>query len=117
LLDAWHADPQDRFDFTFGKTRLEVKTSANRQRCHDFSFEQCTPSVDTNAILASMFVETAGGGLSLEALVARLQARFSSRPELIVKLHAVVADALGSALAQGLSQRFDEQLAVSTLAF
>jgi hypothetical protein len=117
LLDGWHADPLDRFDFTFENSCLEVKTSASRQRCHDFSFEQCTPPVQTSAILASMFVETAGGGLSLEALVARLQARFSARPEFIVKLHAVVADALGSGLPQGLSHRFDEQLALSSLAF
>jgi hypothetical protein len=117
LLDGWHVDPLDRFDFTFGRMRLEVKTSANRQRCHDFTFEQCAPSAETNAVLASLFVETAGGGLSLGALMSRLQARISSRPELIVKLHTVVADALGSALTQGLTQRFDEQLAISTLAF
>jgi hypothetical protein len=117
LLDAWHADPGDRFDFTFTSSRLEVKTNASRQRSHEFSFEQCAPPPGTTATLASLFVETAGGGLSLRTLVERIEARFGSRPNLIVKLHSVLADALGAALLEGLEQRFDEQLAQSSLAF
>jgi hypothetical protein len=117
LLDAWHADPLDRFDFTFASSRLEVKTNANRQRRHEFSLEQCTPPVDISAIVASLFVETAGGGLSLKVLVERIEARLSSKPGLIVKLHSVLADTLGTGLLEGLNQRFDEQLALSSLTF
>jgi hypothetical protein len=118
LLDAWHTDPLDRFDFTFANSRLEVKTNANRQRRHEFSLEQCNPPLDISATVASLFVETAGGGgLSLNALVQRIEARLSSRPELIVKLHSVLADTLGTGLLEGLNQRFDEQLVLSSLVF
>ena len=117
LLDAWHADPLDRFDFTFASSRLEVKTNANRQRRHEFSLEQCTPPADISATVASLFIETAGGGLSLNALVERIEARLGSKPELILKLHSVLADTLGTGLQEGLGQRFDEQLALSSLAF
>lgn len=116
FLDAWHTDPGDRFDFTFASSRLEVKTSANRQRCHEFSLEQCAPPADSTVTLASLFVETVGGG-SLKALVERIEAGLSSRPKLIVKLHSVLADTLGAALLEALGQRFDEQLAMSSLAF
>jgi hypothetical protein len=117
LLNAWHTDPLDRFDFIFPNSRLEVKTNANRQRRHEFSFEQCNPPVDASATVVSLFVETAGGGLSLNVLVERIEARLGSRPELILKLHSVLADTLGTGLLEGLSQRFDEQLALSSLAF
>ena len=117
LLDAWHVDPLDRFDFTFATSRLEVKTNANRQRRHEFSHEQCTPPGDISATVASLFVETAGGGLSLSALVERIEACLGSKPELILKLHSVLADTLGTGLVVGLGQRFDEELALSSLAF
>jgi hypothetical protein len=113
LIDAWHTDPLDRFDFTFGNARLEIKTSATRQRCHDFTFEQCTPPLETSAMVVSMFVETAGGGLSLGALITRIE----NKPDLIIKLHSVVADTLGMTLLQALDLRFDEQLANATIAF
>jgi hypothetical protein len=117
LLDAWHADPLDRFDFAFESSRLEVKTNAYRQRSHEFSLEQCTPPPGTAATVASLFVETAGGGVSLGGLLARIEACLTSRPQLILKLHSVLADSLGTALLAGLSHRFDEQLAMSSLAF
>ena len=117
LLDAWHADPLDRFDFSFGNARLEVKTNSARRRSHDFSFEQCTPPAETTAILASLFVETSGGGLSLEGLISRVEAHLTCYPRSIVKLHTVIADTLGTALPSALSQRFDEQLAFGSVAF
>jgi Putative PD-(D/E)XK family member, (DUF4420) len=117
MLNAWHADPFDRFDFVFGNARLEVKTNAGRRRSHEFSFEQCTPPPQTTATLASVFVETSGGGLSLQALIFRVEARLARHPSSVVKLHAVVADALGVTLPSALAQRFDEQLAVGSIAF
>jgi hypothetical protein len=117
MLSAWHADPFDRFDFVFGSSRLEVKTNADRRRSHDLSFEQCNPPPATTATLASLFVETSGGGLSLESLIFRVEARLTRHPSSILKLHAVVSDALGVALPSALGQRFDEQLAFSSVAF
>lgn len=117
MLGAWHVDPFDCFDFIFESGRLEVKTSARRRRTHDFSFEQCNPPPGTPALLASLFVENAGGGLSLEGLIFRIEARLSRYPSAIMKLHAVVSDALGLALPSALKQRFDEQLAFSSIAF
>lgn len=117
LLDAWHSDPLDRFDFGFQHARLEVKTNSARRRAHEFSFEQCNPPPGTTATLASIFVETSGGGLSLEALILRVEARLSDRPMLVLKLHTVVAETLGQGLVSALAQRFDEELAFTSIAF
>jgi hypothetical protein len=117
FLNAWHKDPLDRFDFAFEDSRLEIKTSSNRRRSHEFSLEQCSPPPATTATLASLFVETSGGGLSLETLIFRIEARLARHPSSIVKLHAVIADTLGVTLLPGLAQRFDEQLAFGSIAF
>lgn len=117
LLEGWHVDPLERFDFVVGGLRLEVKTSRSRQRRHQFSLEQCMPPHNTIGVLASAFIESAGGGLSLEALAARTEARLAGRPELVIKLHAVLAETLGLGLLQGLAQRFDEHLARARIAF
>ena len=117
LLDAWHADPLERFDFAFEDLRLEVKTSSNRRRSHEFSLEQRNPLPATTATLASLFVETSGGGLSLETLIFRVEARLARYSRSIVKLHSVIADTLGATLLPALAQRFDEQLAFDSIAF
>jgi hypothetical protein len=117
LLEVWHNDPFDRFDFAFATARLEIKTSASRRRNHEFSFEQCHPPIGTTATVASLFVETSGGGLSLQSLIERIEHRIARDPRALTKLHAVVADTLGAALPHALGQRYDEQLAFSSLSF
>jgi hypothetical protein len=37
LVQAWHAFPEERFDFSLGGERLEVKTALGRIRRHHFS--------------------------------------------------------------------------------
>jgi hypothetical protein len=116
LVQSWHTDPMERFDFAIGVVRLEVKTTATRRRRHEFSLEQCFPPAGTSGIVVSMFVETSGGGVSIRELMERVQSRIADRPELVTKLYAEVVDTLGAGLREGLDERFDEQLAQESLA-
>ena len=113
-VHAWHGAAGDRFDFSIGDVRLEVKSTASRQRVHNFSLEQCTPPSGTVGILASLFVEGSGGGLTILELVQRIEAQLSGSEELILKLHETVAECLGSDAATSLALRFDEELATSS---
>ena len=114
-VDAWHSAIDDRFDFSIGDVRLEVKASSTRQRAHSFSLEQCTPPPATLGILLSLFVETSGGGLSLLELVERIERHLDGNLDLILKLQETVAEGLGATAATALSMRFDEDLARSSL--
>ena len=111
---AWHSAPEDRFDFSIGDVRLEVKSSASRRRVHNFSMEQCIPPSGTVGVLASIFVERSGGGLSLLELVQRVETQLAGDENLIVKLHETIAESLGSETASSLEMRFDEELATSS---
>jgi hypothetical protein len=114
---AWREDDLARFDFTAGDVRLDVKTTAGRVRAHTFSYEQCNPPPATIAIVGSLFVETAPGGISLSILVEDVRSKIGAHADLVLKLHEVVAGALGEQLNEALATTFDTKLAESSLKF
>lgn len=114
-VEAWHSRLDDRFDFSLGDVRLEVKSSSIRQRVHNFSLEQTLPPPTTLGILVSLFVETSGGGLSLLELVERIESQLDGNVDLMLKLQELVVEGLGSTTSTALSMRFDENLARSSL--
>lgn len=114
-VQAWRSTIDDRFDFSIGDIRLEVKASSTRQRAHSFSLEQCEPPPATLGVLISLFVETSGGGLSLLELVERIEGQLDGDVDLILKLQETVAEGLGATAATALPMRFDEDLARSSL--
>lgn len=111
LLEAWRATPKDRYDFSSGTQRIEVKSSAQRDRIHHFSLEQLTPPEGCRLIIASLFVERAGAGASLGELIDEIRDLVAASPDLQQRLDQVVASTLGSALRQSLDERFDRELA------
>jgi Putative PD-(D/E)XK family member, (DUF4420) len=114
-VQAWRSTLDDRFDFSTGDLRLEVKASSTRQRSHNFSLEQCVPPAGATGILISLFVESSGGGLSLLELVRRIERQLDADPDLMMKLQETVAEALGATAAAALPMRFDERLARTSL--
>ena len=114
-LRAWRSSVDERFDFSLGDARLEVKASNSRARLHYFSAAQCSPPEGSTAALASLYVEPAAGGLTLAGLISRIERRLGSGHSLLLKLRQVTAATLGSAAATGLRCGFDEQVAVSSL--
>src|SRR6202023_2640905 len=65
---AWHKGAEEHFDFAAGPQRIEVKSSSNRRREHHFSLAQLSSAGSSRVIVASIFVERAGGGVSLGRL-------------------------------------------------
>ncbi|TIP99629.1 MAG: PD-(D/E)XK motif protein [Mesorhizobium sp.] len=59
---AWRSSDTDRFDFSTGDLRLDVKASGDRVRAHHLSTEQCQPPPGTAGLLVSIFIESSGGG-------------------------------------------------------
>lgn len=114
-MQAWRSTVDDRFDFSIDDVRLEVKASSERIRAHSFSREQCNPPADTIGVLVSLFVESSGGGLSLNELIDRVEEQLDGDFGLCLKLHETVAATLGEGTPAALAMRFDEHLARSSL--
>lgn len=116
-LTAWRMDETARFDFSDGDVRLDVKATGGRVRTHTFSYEQCNPPLNTIAIVASLFVERAPGGIVLQFLIDEIESRVVAHIDLVFKLHEVVAATLGASLNDALTMSFDAKLADSSLRF
>ena len=115
LIPYWHSLPEDRYDFTAGIQRVEVKSAAGRLRSHYFSLEQVRPPAGTRVLVASLFVEAAAGGTSVMELFEEIRARASGDTTLLLHLDRVLRLSLGSAWRQGGEERFDRQLAAGSL--
>lgn len=116
-VDAWRSSDMDRFDLSAENVRLDVKAASDRMRAHYLSGEQCQPPLGTVGLLASVFVEASGGGLSVQDLIRSIEGRLHGRQDLILKVQQSVAKTLGDALPSALSARFDDRLARTSIRF
>jgi hypothetical protein len=117
LAAAWHREPAERFDFSAGPQRIEVKSSSNRRREHFFSLEQLTPTGGSRIVVASIFVERVGGGVSLRTLFDDTRELLVADPELVSRFDTVFYSCLGSGWADAIDESFDWELARDSLAY
>jgi len=117
LVRAWHADAEDRYDFSMGSQRLEIKTVRGRERVHHFSLDQVVPAAGTEVLIASLFVESAGAGTSLGELIEKARTNVRSNPELALKIDQIIGLTLGERVLVSLDHRFDVELAEESLRF
>ncbi|MBK9715413.1 MAG: PD-(D/E)XK motif protein [Kouleothrix sp.] len=70
LVTAWHSNVLDVYDFNAGNQRIEIKSASGRVRQHHFGLAQLQPPPGTKVLIASIFMEQAGAGVSLAELIA-----------------------------------------------
>ena len=117
LVRAWHVLPEDRYDFSAGSHRIEVKSTAGETRQHYFALEQLHPPPETQVLVASLLVERAGAGISLGELAAEARSKVGSDPQLLLHVDRIVTLTLGSGWRHAQEERFDRDLATKSLAF
>lgn len=115
LAQAWHMEPEDRFDFSSGPERIEVKSTSGETRRHHFSLEQVRPEAEVEVLIVSVRVVRAAAGLMLGALLDRVRTLFAGDADLLLHVDHVVAESLGGSLRRALRERFDEEVALSSV--
>lgn len=95
MVEAWHVEVDDRFDFAVPGTRLEVKTTDGGRRAHEFNLEQLRPIDGAEARLVSIVTTSTSAGSSLSELVGSIQERLPGRVDLVMKVWQLVAETLG----------------------
>lgn len=116
MIDAWHSQSMEHFDFGRGDERLEVKSSSNRSREHVFSLEQVYPPSGASVLVASVYVDEQTNGQSLGNLWDRVVDATPSG-EARLKVERVCAQSLGQDLGVGRAFSADWNLAVESLEF
>jgi len=94
LLRAWHVSASERFDFSEGTQRVEVKCAGDRRRRHHFTFGQVYPPSGATVHVASVFVEHCAGGTTLEDLWGRALELAGSDADLRAKIDRVLGTAV-----------------------
>ena len=119
LIDAWHINANDKFDFTMGKDKIEVKSTASEERKHIFSIGQLNPSKNSNLVIASIIVRPSAlsdTGLSIKDLYDKLQVKIHST-QTKLKLLKGIASIIGIESNAFYSLAFDYATACDTLQF
>ncbi|MCW5909533.1 MAG: PD-(D/E)XK motif protein [Cyclobacteriaceae bacterium] len=116
LIRCWHSIPEEKLDFNNGDERIEVKSSSNSLRVHNFSIDQLNSPSNTQTLIASVFVRQASVGKSIEALSNEISERLSDT-ELTEKLQLQIALTLGKAIRDSMKLKFDYEYAKDSLQF
>lgn len=117
LVRCWHCIPEEKFDFNNGAEKIEVKSSSNGLRLHNFSIDQLHSSGDSKIIVASLFVNQSSTGTSIANLIDEIKSKLSTNLDLINKLELQIASTLGKSLMESFNLNFDYQLAKDSLRF
>lgn len=117
MTRAWHALPSDRYDFSAGSQRVEVKSASGRRRHHSFALDQLSPPLAAQVLVVSVLVERAGGGASLTELLHEVRSAVAADPKLALHVDQIVARTLGNEWRESQVERFDRELAENSVAF
>lgn len=117
MIASWHSIPEEKFDFSFGKLRLEVKSSSSESRLHHFSSEQLNPIDDVKIIIASILVNSDSGGYSISDLLIEINKKLDNYPKQKEKLHLLTYSTLGNDIEKVNQVKFDFEFAKNSLKF
>ncbi len=116
LIQAWHSETTDKFDFNDGIDKIEVKSTSKSKRIHSFSIEQLNPNKNSNLIIASVFAVETGIGTSIYDLLNLIGNKIKDK-NLFFRVNEIAVKTLGKDFEKAFEVNFDYQLAVDSLAF
>ena len=112
MASCWRVSEFSRFDFGNQQERVEVKATTSRQRIHELSFDQVSPSPGVEVAFVSMLTERVASGKSIGALWLDV---LRKAPEMQSKIDGTCLSTLGRDWQKAQEICFDESLALSSL--
>lgn len=116
LIQSWHRSTTDKYDFNDGIDKIEVKSTVKNRRIHNFSLEQLTPNLNSELIVASIFVIETGTGTTIFDLVESIENKINDK-NLTFRINEMVAVTLGKDFEKSFDIFFDYQFAVDTVQY
>lgn len=111
MIDSWHINPTDAFDFNDGEYRVEVKTTTNNERTHIVKLNQILKVKGSRALVCSIMTSEIHRGKSVKDLYSSILKKVDHnyRNKLTEKLIA----AAGSSL-EDFTKKYDYNSAVNS---
>jgi hypothetical protein len=119
LINAWHENPNAKYDFTLGADKIEVKSTSSTERNHHFSLEQLSPTKNSKLLIASIIVRESGkgaGGKTISDLRDMICQRVKSA-DYTYKVYNVISNTLGKDVVRANDTSFDYVGAIDTLRY
>lgn len=116
LIQAWHCNKNDEFDFNDGSDKLEIKSTSKNRRIHNFSIEQLNPNKNSNLIIASVFTVETGIGKNIFGLIEKIEKKIKDK-ELFIKINEIIAQTLGKDFEKSFELYYDYRLAVDSIKY
>jgi hypothetical protein len=110
LLRCWHQHAEDRFDFSSGDERIEVKAGRGELRIHHFS-EQQLREPGLRILVVSYLVEANADGMSVRDVLEEVLGLPGVTPDLAITTRDVAARTLGRDWLAASLERFDPRSA------
>jgi len=79
MIDAWHINKTDRFDFNDGINKIEIKTTTKSQRIHHFSLTQLDKLLTSKTMICSIMTCKIDLGLSIYDLYENILFRINDK--------------------------------------
>jgi len=116
LIESWHSSANDKYDFNDGIDKLEVKSTSQNRRIHNFSLEQLIPNLKSRLIISSIFIVETGTGTSIFDLVETIESKVINK-NLIYRLNEMVVTILGKDFEKSFDVFFDYRFAVDSILY
>lgn len=117
MVAAWRTDINEKFDFSYGRTHIEVKSSELPQRVHEFSLSQLDAAEGATIYIASILLRRSSGGIGVLDLADHVASKLSTRSDLATKLWTNIAQSLGEDFGALSDVMFDDAYARHSLKF
>jgi hypothetical protein len=114
---AWHSSANEKYDFAFGSSLIEVKCTTGPTRSHHFSAAQLIPPSGAKCWVASFRTSILTNGTTVKDLVEKATNREGISLENAERILDITISALGKDWASGRAQSFDRKEAVASLKF
>ena len=114
MVEAWHNETTDRFDFNDSNVKIEVKSTKKEKRVHFFKASQLNS--DNPLYIASFMVIPSGIGKTVLALKDEIEKKLN-KTENKTKLNEIVLKTLGVNYLSSNEYVFDYNSIIQTLRF
>ena len=115
LINSWHKEANDKFDFNDGTDKIEVKTTTLNRRKHHFEIKQLRKFTNSITVVVSIITSDTDNGTSIGDLLNQIKPNISIDiyEKLITKTFEVIGDKINDL--EG--TRFDYKIAESEIKF
>ncbi|WP_316851596.1 PD-(D/E)XK motif protein [Pedobacter agri] len=117
LIDYWHQNADEKYDFNAGDHKVEVKSFSGLYRTHYFSAEQLDPPAAEQVLIASVYMRPSNLGANIFDLCERITKAEHLSAALVDKVYMMITSTLGNELAHAAEVRYDQEAARSGLAY